>query len=80
MATKGQLRNATRWVQHVQKEKSIHKFDLMDKLSMSIATYNQLKPYIEHRFGHLVDYDRKSGVWSAKIVTEVTEASQVMQE
>ena len=72
MATKGQLKNATKFVTTIQKNRAIHKFDLMDNLSMSIATYNQIKPYVEYRFGHLVDYDRKSKVWTAKEVKEMS--------
>jgi len=77
MATKGQLKKATEWVQLIQKEGRINKFDLMDKLSISIATYNQSKPYIEHRYGHYVEYEKSSKDWIKKEVTE-TEASKEM--
>ncbi|MHA2054774.1 MAG: hypothetical protein ACW99F_14400 [Candidatus Hodarchaeales archaeon] len=78
MASKGQLKNATKFVQQIQKSKSVHKFDLMDLLSISIPTYNQLKPYIEHRFGHYVTYNSKTKMWTAKKVTDVTEGSKVV--
>ena len=80
MASKGQLKNATRFVQQIQKDKIINKFDLMDKLSISIATYNQIKPYVEHRFGHYVEYDRKSKNWAAKEVIDVSEANKMILE
>lgn len=70
MATKGQLKMANKFVRQIQSDSPINKFDLMDKLSISISTYNQLKPYIEHRFGHHVEYDRKSQNWTKKIVIE----------
>lgn len=71
MATKGQLKNSHKFIDRIQKDGSIHKFDLMDKLSISIATYNQIKPYVEYRFGHLVEYDRKSAHWTVKKVTDL---------
>jgi len=80
MATKGQLKNAHKFVQMIQKSSPIHKFDLMDKLSISIATYNQLKPYIEYRFDNLVGYDRKSAMWTSKKVINVSEGTKAIQE
>jgi hypothetical protein len=80
MASKGQLKSATKFVQQIQKQKSINKFDLMDKLSISIPTYNQIKPYIEHRFGHYVEYDKKSKNWIAKEVIEFSEANKVVTD
>lgn len=79
MATAILLKNAHKMVSFIQKEKTIHKFDLMDKLSMSISTYNQMKPYVEHRYGHYVSYDRKSQTWTANIVTELTEGSSIIE-
>lgn len=73
MATKGQLKIANKFVLQIQTDKRINKFDLMDKLSMSIASYNQLKPYVEHRFGHYVEYERKTKDWIKKEVIEVDE-------
>ena len=80
MASKGQMKNATKFVQQIQKDKIINKFDLMDKLSISIPTYNQIKPYVEHRFGHHVEYDRKSKNWTAKEVIEFSEANTVVTD
>ena len=80
MATKGQLKNATKFVTTIQKDKSIHKFDLMDKLSMSIAMYNQLKPYVEYRFGHLVEYHKQSKTWRAKKVEGISEGDKDRME
>lgn len=80
MASKGQLKSATKFVQQIQKDGTINKFDLMDKLSISIPTYNQLKPYVEHRFGHYVEYDRKSKNWTAKEVVEVSEGKMVVTD
>ena len=71
MATKGQLKIANRFVRQIQTDSPINKFDLMDKLSMSISTYNQLKPYIEHRFAHHVEYDKQSKSWIKKQVIEI---------
>ena len=71
MATKGQLKGAHKFIEMVQKSSPIHKFDLMDRLSISIASYNQIKPYVEYRFGNLVGYDRKSAMWTAKSVKEI---------
>jgi len=68
MASKGQLKMAHRFVEKVQKESPIHKFDLMDLMGISIATYNSIKPYVEHRFPHYVEYDKKDKVWRAKEV------------
>jgi len=81
MATKGQLKIATLFVQQIQKETNpINKFDLMDKLSMSISTYNQLKPYVEHRYGQYVEYNRKSQSWTSKEVIDVSEGSKSLSE
>ncbi len=71
MATKGQLKSANKFVEQIQRSQSIHKFDLMDMIGISIATYNQLKPYIEYRFGHNVGYDPKTKMWTAKKVVEI---------
>ena len=78
MATAILLKNAHKMISLVQKEKNIHKFDLMDKLSWSISTYNQMKPYIEHRYNQYLEYDRKSQIWTAKVITEATEGSSII--
>ena len=80
MATAILLKNALKMISLIQKEKTIHKFDLMDKLSMSISTYNQIKPYVEHRYGQYVHYDRKSQTWTAQTITEMSEGSIVIKE
>lgn len=76
MASKGQLRKASEFVKQVKVAGSIHKFDLMDKISISIPTYNQLKPYVEHRYGQYVEYNPKTKMWKAKKVTEISEGSK----
>jgi len=76
MATKGQLKTATKFITMIQKDNPIHKYDLMDKLSMSIAMYNQLKPYVEHRYGHLVEYSRVTKKWTAKEVKDLSEGDK----
>lgn len=80
MASKGQIKKAHAFVQLIQKEGSINKFDLMDKLSISIATYNQLKPYVEYRYGHYVEYVKESKTWRKKEVLEESTASQEMAQ
>jgi len=80
MATKGQLKIAMRFVEQIKREDGrINKFDLMDKLSMSISTYNQLKPYVEHRFGHYVEYDRPSQSWIKKEVIDVVKSDDTIK-
>ena len=79
MAATAQLKKATQFVQIIQKEGSIHKYDLMDKMSMGIPSYDQLKPYIEYRYGHYVEYIPKTKHWMAKEVIE-TEASKALLE
>jgi len=48
----------------IQREGSIHKFDLIDKASISLSSYNQMKPYLEYRYSQYVRYDEKTGIWS----------------
>lgn len=78
MATAILLKNAHKMISLVQKEGNIHKFDLMDKLSWSISTYNQMKPYVEHRYNQYLEYDRKSQTWKSKKIEEISEGSSVI--
>ena len=80
MATALLLKNATKMLQRIQKDGTIHKFDLMDKLSWSISTYNQMKPYVEHRYNQYVEYDSKNKIWKAKIVTDLSEGSKLLED
>ena len=64
MATKTMLKKGSTLIGIIQREGSIHKFDLIDKASISLSTYNQMKPYIEYRYAQYVKYDEKTGIWS----------------
>lgn len=64
MATKTLLRNGMKIISIIQRDGPIHKFDLMDKASISLSTYQQIKPYLEHRYGHHISYDRRTGMWT----------------
>jgi hypothetical protein len=78
MATKSLLKNANDLVRIIQREKTIHKFDLMDKASMSMSQYDKLAPYLKHRFAHLVEYDRNSKHWKSLKVTDIESGDQVL--
>lgn len=64
MATKTMLKKGSTLIGIIQREGSIHKFDLIDKASISLSSYNQMKPYIEYRYAQYVRYDEKTGIWS----------------
>jgi hypothetical protein len=64
MATKTMLKKGSNLIGIIQREGSIHKFDLIDKASISLSTYNQMKPYLEYRYAQYVRYDEKTGIWS----------------
>lgn len=76
MATKTLLKNAASLLKIIQVEGDIHKFDLMDKASMSLSTFEKILPYLKHRFGQYFDYDSKTGMIKKKIVLEVSEAQK----
>ncbi len=65
MATKTLLKNAWTLVDFIQKAgtEGIHKFDLMDKASMSISQFDKMSPYLKHRFSNKVEYNQKSQKW-----------------
>lgn len=42
---------------------TIHEFDLIDVLDMSIWSYKGIKPWFRHRFEHTVQFDPKMKTW-----------------
>ncbi len=68
-----QLRIVTKWTNVVLEAGEIHKYDLMDKLQITITQYNQLKGYVEHKQDGIIEYDKRTGLW--KIATQQLNAA-----
>ena len=58
-----QLRIVTKWTNVVLEAGEIHKYDLMDKLQITITQYNQLKGYVEHKQDGIIEYSKRTGLW-----------------
>lgn len=49
------------------KQGSIHKFDLISKLGMSLSSYEKFKPWFEHTYRETVMYDIQTKKWSPRL-------------
>ena len=78
MATKSLLKNGMCLVQHIQREGTIHKFDLMDKASMSQSSFEKLAPYIKHRWGQYFEYNRKTGIYTKTVVINQDTGEEIL--
>lgn len=76
MATKEQVTLANSLLGIIQREGRINKFDLMDKASIGISTYNQISAWFKHRYQdtvHAVEYESKTKSWIWKGTNESKE-------
>jgi len=58
------------WTLIVKECKEISKYDLMDKLRISVPQYNQMKGYVENRQSEVIEYDKPTQTWKYKGNTE----------
>jgi len=64
MVSSIEQRKIQRMINIIKKEGTIHRWDLIDDARLSIRDYNQLKSYMEHRFDHLITYNKSMQTWS----------------
>ena len=50
-------------VYQIKEAGTIHEFDLIDMLDMSINSYKVIKPWFRYRFEHTVQFDPKMKTW-----------------
>jgi len=67
---RGQAKLANRIIYEIKIAGTIHEFDLIDKLDLSIWTYKAFKPWFMHRFEHVVRFDPKMKTWRYLPVNE----------
>ena len=58
------------WTRIVKEHKEINKYDLMEKLKITVAQYNQMKGFVEYRQGEVIEYDKPTQNWKYKGITE----------
>ena len=49
----------------IRSSEAIHRWDLIDEAKVSIRDYNMIKSYLQHRFDHLIKYDKSNQMWIA---------------
>jgi len=54
---------AKRIIDLIQKEKKIHKFELIRVIGISISTYEKLKPWLEYTYSHVLRYEKETQQW-----------------
>jgi len=67
---RGQAKLANRMVFQIKESGTIHEFDLIDILDMSIWQYKAIKAWFKHRFEHTVQFDSKMKTWRYLVVTD----------
>jgi len=55
-----------KWTMIVKEKKEINKFDLMDKLRISVGQYNQMKGFVEYKQSEVIEYDKPNQTWKYK--------------
>jgi len=58
-----QFQRMNQWTNLVKSRKEITKWDLMMEMRLTIAQYNQHKPFQEAMQGHLIEYDKTKQSW-----------------
>jgi len=58
------------WTRIVKEHKEINKFDLMDKLRITVGQYNQMKGFVEHKQSEVIEYDKPTQTWKYKGISE----------
>ena len=54
---------ASKWRLIVRAERKIHRWDLKDRLGISINDYYRFTSYVLYKYGDELTYDKKSQVW-----------------
>ena len=54
---------ASKWRLIVRAERKIHRWDLKDRLGISINDYYRFTSYVLYKYGDELSYDKKSQVW-----------------
>ncbi len=60
----------------IEKNGTIHKYDLMAELGFSRSLYEKESAWWKFEFSELVEYDRKTGLWSSKLIEEPVTATE----
>lgn len=47
----------------VESEYKIHKFDLMDRMGMTLGEYNKYAGYLKHKLNGIVEYNKQTKEW-----------------
>ena len=65
MASQFDMSKMTNLVNIIQEHKRIGRVDLVMKASISISSYDKIKPYLQELFKHKVRYEKASKEWVA---------------
>ncbi|HUL14339.1 MAG TPA: hypothetical protein VLT63_00035, partial [Candidatus Acidoferrum sp.] len=63
----------------IRREGTISKVNLIMKSGLSISYYNNLKPFLEEIYPHLVQYDRTTKLWRHKANVEPTNLETLVE-
>ena len=69
---------ARRWYAIVRDAGNIHRWDLKDRLSITVNDYYRLSSYILYKFSNDLEYNKKSQIWSF-VGSVKKEAQQIME-
>jgi len=64
MTSRSMYSRANRIKEIIKSEKTIHKYDLMDRARISMSTYEKIKPWLEYRFADFFSYDKEKKTWN----------------
>ena len=67
-------------IYEIKKAGTIHEFDLIDMLDLSIHSYKVIKPWFRHRFEHVVQFDPKMKTWRYLPVNEEENGDSIKRE
>ena len=68
---RGQARTANKIIEQIKTSGPIHEYDLIDLLNISVASYEKIRPWILHRYGDTVDFDKKTRQWRYLVVENI---------
>lgn len=71
MTTQKEMSKINRLVELIKREGVISKVHLIMKSGLSISYYNNLKPFLEEIYPHLVQYDKETKLWKYIKVEDV---------
>ena len=77
---RGQAKLANRMVYEIKKAGTIHEFDLIDLIDLSIWTYRAIKRWFMHRYEHTVRFDPKMKTWRYLPATNEDKVESVESE